>query len=446
MQSNSRKLYIPVRYKLVLASLGALAWFAFSIYLALPWVADLSALITPLGAWLAVAGVALIPGLANAFLVAGLLLDKRPVYPMEHPLPPVSVLVAAFNEEMVIRDTLLTLIQQYYPGTLEIIVIDDGSSDRSANVVEELIAEMQLGPATSLQLVRMPQNGGKAAALNAGLRAAAHEIIVTADADTYVRAGSLAALVHHLVDGPPNTAAVAGTVLVRNSRSNFISRLQEWDYFHGIAVVKRIQSLFQGTLVAQGAFSAYRREVLNELNGWHDSLGEDIVLTWGMLARGYRVGYAENAFVFTNVPENYKQFYRQRKRWSRGMIESFKAHPEILLKPRFNTPFIYLNLLFPYMDLAFVLVFIPGLIAALFFQFYAVVGAMTLILLPLSLFINGVMYIHQRRIFRTYGLKVRKNFSGFLFYILVYQIIMAPATIMGYLAELLHLRKLWGTK
>ena len=93
-------------------------------------------------------------------------------------------------------------------------------------------------------------------------------------------------LVERYLSDPPNTRAVAGTMLVRNSRANWVTRAQEWDYFHGIAAIKRVQSLYQGTLVAQGAFSIYDRATLIEVGGWADCVGEDIVLTWAMLREG----------------------------------------------------------------------------------------------------------------------------------------------------------------
>jgi poly-beta-1,6-N-acetyl-D-glucosamine synthase len=440
------KRYIPVRYKLLLASLAALAWFGLSLWLAGHWADQLTDLVGLIPAWIIIAGIALIPGLANAFLLAGLLLDRRPDYQRTAGFPPVTILVAAYNEEDCIRATIMTVALQEYDGPVEIIVIDDGSADRTAGIVEQLSAETRFRDNVSLRLLRMGQNGGKARALNAGLREAAHDLIVTIDADTWMRQGSLAAIVSNLIDGPPNTAAAAGTVLVRNSRRNLLTRLQEWDYFHGIAVVKRIQSLFQGTLVAQGAFSIYRRGCLEEVGGWAETLGEDIVLTWAFLARGWRVTYAENAFVFTNVPESYRQFYRQRRRWSRGLIEAFKQHPGVLVRPRFNSPFIWLNLLFPYLDLLYLFVFLPGVFAAVFFQFYAVVGLMTLIVLPLALLVNSVMFIHQRHIFSLHGMKVRRNLAGFLFYMLVYQALMSPASVAGYFSEFFNKRKSWGTK
>ena len=207
--------------------------------------------------------------------------------------------------------------------------------------------------------------------------------------------------------------------------------------------MKRIQSLFQGTLVAQGAFSIYETNALKAVGGWPSTVGEDIVLTWSFIAAGWRVSYAENAFVFTNVPEDYASYYRQRKRWSRGLIEAFKHHPVMLFKPRMNSAFVYFNFLFPYIDAAFLFGFVPGVILAIFFNNYAIVGVMTLFLLPLAMMINFTMYLKQTSIFKKYGLKVRKNSFGLLGYMLFYQLLLSPASLMGYLYELTSSKKEW---
>ena len=244
---------------------------------------------------------------------------------------------------------------------------------------------------------------------------------------------------------PPNTRAVAGEVLVRNSRKNLVTEVQEWDYFHGIAAVKRLQSLYQGTLVAQGAFSVYDTALLRELGGWPASVGEDIVLTWNILDRGYRVGYAENACLFTNAPDTWRQFIRQRQRWSRGLVEAFKADWRLLFRPRMTTLFIWWNLMFPYMDLVYTVAFIPGIVLALF-GVYWIVGPMTLLVLPLGMLINYVMYRVQSKMFETQHLKVRRNIVGFMFYALFYNMVLQPACVIGYLQELLSRQKTWGTK
>ncbi|WP_298037043.1 glycosyltransferase [uncultured Desulfuromonas sp.] len=439
-------MYVPVRGKLALAMAFAISWVAFSLYVALPWINDLAELFSLPVAWFIVAGIALIPGWANAFLVAGLLIDHRPRYFIHEKLPPVTLLIAAYNEEGCIGDTLRSVADQDYPGDVEVLVIDDGSTDRTREVVAETIGTLGAGKNFSFRLIPVFPNGGKANALNVALAQASHDLIASVDADTHLFKDALARIVTNIIDGPAHTAAVAGTVLARNSRNNMITKLQEWDYFLGISVVKRIQSLYQGTLVSQGAFSVYRREALEKAGGWADTVGEDIVLTWAFHELGYRVGYAENAFVFTNVPETYGQFFRQRKRWARGLMEAFRFHPRIFTRPRMITPFIYLNALFPYLDLVFLCVFLPGVFAAVFFQYYAIVGVMTLLLLPLMLLINVLMFFNQRRIFRRYGLKVRKNFLGLILYMLTYQVIMSPASILGYFSEFFHFKKSWGTK
>jgi len=440
------RIYLSVRHKLLLALLVSSAWTLLCTWIALPWIQDLRTVFGLPLTLAIVTGVALIPGWANAFLICGLLIDRRPLYLHHDTLPGVSILVAAYNEQAYIRETIDSVLKQRYPGPVEIIVIDDGSQDRTAAIVSAMFSEVEKRPGFSLSLLRQQPNAGKAAALNLGLSKARHQVVVSLDADSYLYGQALTNLVTNLVDAPPRTAAVAGTVLVRNSRDNILTRLQEWDYFLGIAVVKRIQSLYQGTLVAQGAFSAYQRSALEEVGGWSRTVGEDIVLTWALHEHGYRISYAENAFAFTNVPDSYRQFFLQRKRWARGLFEAFKRHASLLWRPRLITPFVYLNAIFPFLDAAFLFAFVPGVVAALFFHNYLLVGVMTLYLLPLMLLINTIMFLHQRRIFIRYGLQIRKNGLGLLLYMLSYQLLMAPASLSGYLAELLNTNKNWGTK
>jgi biofilm PGA synthesis N-glycosyltransferase PgaC len=234
-------------------------------------------------------------------------------------------------------------------------------------------------------------------------------------------------------------------VLVRNSRATLITAAQEWDYFHGIAAVKRMQSMYHGTLVAQGAFSLYRKDALEAVGGWPDTVGEDIVMTWAMLGKGYRIGYAEDAIVFTDAPTTFRQFYHQRKRWARGLIEAFDRHSRLLFKPRLTTLFIWWNMLFLPLDLTFTFIFIPGLVAALL-GYYWIAGPLTLLLLPLAVIWNGVIFRIQRKMFRRQGLSVRRNIVGLLFYVLVYAIVMQPVCLWGYISELTGQRKKWGTK
>ena len=433
-----RRRHLPVRAKFVVALAAASAWLALSAWLARFWVNDLSAVVGPPLAWMAICGIALIPGFMNAFLAASLLLDRRPKSRSLHRWPPLSILIAAFNERESIATTLDSIARSRYSGPLDVILVDDGSTDGTAAIA----ASKRL---PWLRVLRQPCNLGKAAALNRGLGLSRHPLVVTIDADSRLHPDALQRLVGRYLSDPPSTRAVAGAILVGNSRTNWITRAQEWDYFNGIAAVKRVQSLYQGTLVAQGAFSIYDRATLIELGGWPSCVGEDIVLTWSILDAGWRVGHAEDACCFTRVPESLPQFIRQRQRWARGMIEAFDHHPQILFVPRLSTLFIWWNLLFPWLDIAYTLFFLPGLVLGML-GIYWIAGPMTLFLLPLSLLMNALMFRIESAMFTRQGLHVRRNVSGFLLYAFAYGAILQPACVWGYVCEIAKLRKSWGTK
>jgi len=432
--------YITIRSKFLITVTLSTAWMLLSIWLSIPWYEQLSGRTSPALALFLIGFIAIIPGFMNAFIMVALALDQRPRVPSFDHYPSVTVLVAAYNEQDSIEDTVRSLMRQDYPGQLDVTVINDGSADRTADIVRGLLPEF-----ANLRLIDLTKNGGKAGALNEGLAACNTELVITVDADCWIWKHGIRNLVGRRLADPPNTRAVAGAILIRNSRQNWLTKAQEWDYFLGIAAIKRIQSLFQGTLVAQGAFSVYDRSVLLEVGGWPHTVGEDIVLTWKILRAGYRVGHAENAIAMTRCPDNLKQFIRQRQRWSRGLIEAFKMTPDILWQRRMPVFYIWWNTLFPLMDLAYTLGFIPGLILALFGHFW-IVGPMTLALLPISFLMNSLMYSRSKATFDEVGLTVRRNRLGLLSYALVYSLILQPACVWGYISEMLNLRKTWGTK
>lgn len=438
--------YISVPLKFGIALIAACVWLMLSVILSRPWMQSLSDQVGPVFALFAISFIAFVPGFMNAFLVASLLLDRRPKRKRPDTYPAVTVLIAAYQEEYAIADTLETIAQEDYPGPLEILVLNDGSTDRTAEVAAERVRELTFPPNAVVRVIDFPTNRGKAAALNSGLHEAAHDLIVTIDADSRLHPDALTDIVERLLSDPPNTQAVAGAILVRNSRDSLIAGAQEWDYFHGIAAVKRMQSLYQGTLVAQGAFSIYRKQALLEVGGWPDCVGEDIVLSWAMLGRGHRLGYAEDAIAWTQAPSTFAQFARQRHRWSRGMVEALNRNQGLLFKPRLTMMFIWWNLLFIPLDLTYAFIFIPGVLAAIFFQLFWIAGLMTLAVLPLAALWNTVIYRSQSRMFREHGLTIRHNWRGLAFYLLGYALVLQPICVWGYVSEIARLRKNWGTK
>lgn len=434
----TQRRYVTVQVKFAIALAVASGWAGLSYVIAQKWISDLAELVGAPLAIIVIFGIAILPGFMNAFLIAGLLLDRRPKRKANTVYPDISILVAAYNEEDSILSTLESISLQNYLGQIEVIVINDGSTDGTLEKLRRISYPW-------LRVINLPKNGGKAKALNAGLEQAGFALTITLDADSYLYDNALTNIAGRYLGDPDNTAAVAGAVLVRNSRLNLITKIQEWDYFHGIAAVKRLQSLFHGTLVAQGAFSIYRTEVLREVGGWPDCIGEDIVLTWAILKHGYRVGYCEDACLFTNTPVTYKHFVRQRQRWSRGLVEAFKNHWGLLFHSRMTTIFIWWNLMFPMMDFIYTFSFVPGIVLALF-GYYWLAGPMTLLVFPLAMLVNYMMFTIQSGMFTEQGLKVRNNPIAFVFYALFYGIILQPVCLFGYITEIFGMHKNWGTK
>jgi biofilm PGA synthesis N-glycosyltransferase PgaC len=432
--------YLRVRTRVAISVALGLAWMALSAWLALPWIHDLGTHITPVAAWIVVAGIALVPGYLNMQLLGAVVMDHPRPPSAPEPYPDLAVIVAAFDEEARIRETLEYLCRSDYPGSVEFVVADDGSTDRTA----ELVTEMA-GRDDRVRLVRC-RHGGKAAALNAALATVSGPLVATIDADTLVMPSSLSRAVGRLLSMPDDTAAVAGAVMVRNSRASWLTRIQQWDYLVGIAAVKRDQSLLQGTLVAQGAFSVYRADALRRVGGWPDSIGEDIVLTWSMLRDGGRTGFEATAVAFTDAPTDLPRFVRQRRRWARGMIEGLRAHGWALVRRHRTWAHAVLgNMVFPYLDVIFSVAVPAGIVLACTGRFW-IIGLLTLVVLPLNVAIGAVLFARQRAAFAEVGLSVRdrpRDLLGLAGYVLAYQLVMSPVSVTGYVAEAVHLRRQW---
>ncbi len=435
VEQEWRKLYLPVKGKFIISTSFACLWVAVSWFLAQHWLAELAQVTGKLPAAAIVFFIALLPGFLNAHILSSVILDRPPKLRFDLKFPKISLLIAAYNEESNIAETIRGIRNQDYPEKIEIIIVDDGSSDNTLSMLSSFNLP-------NLKIVRA-NHGGKARALNEGLKYVNQDIVVCIDADTFLHPQALRRIVARFLTDPADTAAIAGSVLVKNSRSTFMTRLQEWDYFTGIASAKRQQSLYQGTLVAQGAFSAFRTRVVKAHDGWPPVIGEDIVLTWSLINGGWRIGFEPTAIGFTSAPETVSGFYRQRKRWARGMIEGLKRYGHLVWKSsRLSAFFVGVDFIIPFIDLFYAFVFLPGLILALFGRYY-VVGPSTLAVIPLAFLIVTVMYRKQKAVFTELGLRVRKNLAGFFVYMLVYQALMSPICVVGYAQEVLGMTKRW---
>lgn len=385
-----------------------------------------------------IGGIAYVPGFMNAFLVSSILFDKQPRVKDESPMDEVTVLVAAYNEEAGIYETLRYIKEQDYRGEIKVIVINNNSND---NTVKEVYrAKGELG----IDVICIDEaNPGKFNALNKGIKFTKTEYVLTLDADTLLHKQAIRRLVARMNSAPIEIAAVAGSVLVRNSRDNWLSKLQEWDYFLSISSIKRMQGMFQGTLVAQGAFSIYKTDIVKSIGGWSDAIGEDIVLTWNMLSKNYKVYFEPLSIAFTEAPIGLTHFIRQRSRWARGMIEGLRAIKPWQQPNKYYKVLTGIDLLIPYMDFSYTVFFIPGCILALFGHYY-IVGPMILLVLPITIASFMILFLYQKKkVFDLLNLKVRKHYFAFIVFLLGYQLLMSPVSLYGYIQEIFNMKRVW---
>ncbi|KUK10930.1 MAG: Glycosyl transferase, family 2 [Clostridia bacterium 41_269] len=381
--------------------------------------------------------IAYAPGYLVAFLVMSMLIDRQPPFKISEPDVPITILIAAHNEESNIETTLKYVALQKYSGPISVIIVDNASTDNTADAARSAAEKYRI----NLKILKENKKG-KNFALNRGFSEIDTSLFITLDADTILHSLAVKNIVARLLSSPSDVGAVAGHVLVRNSRDNFWTKIQDWDYFLGIASIKRIQGLFQGTLVAQGAFSLYKTEAVRQAGMWPDAIGEDIVLTWKLMHAGYRVYFEPTAVAFTVVPKNRRHFIRHRSRWARGMFEGIRT-VQPWKQPTYLKKFLTaVDLIIPFIDLFYTLVWVPGLILACFGKYY-IVGPYTLLVMPLNILVSFVMLSFQKRIFSILNLKIRKNLLGLISYMLIYQIIISPISLWGYIQHILNLRRIW---
>ncbi|MEV0221391.1 bifunctional polysaccharide deacetylase/glycosyltransferase family 2 protein [Streptomyces sp. NPDC050704] len=234
---------------------------------------------------------------------------------------PVTVLVPAYNEEAGIESTVRSLLASTH-ANLQIIVIDDGSTDRTADLAE------RIGD-PRVEVVRQP-NAGKAAALNTGLGRARHDIVVMVDADTVFEPDAIHQLVQPLAH--PAVGAVSGNTKVGNRR-HLLGKWQHLEYCFGFNLDRRMFEVLECMTTVPGAIGAFRRDALMGVGGVsEDTLAEDTDLTMALWRAGWRVVYEETAVAWTEVPQSLRQLWRQRYRWCYGTIQAMWKHRRALVE------------------------------------------------------------------------------------------------------------------
>ncbi|MGW4729922.1 bifunctional polysaccharide deacetylase/glycosyltransferase family 2 protein [Streptomyces shenzhenensis] len=231
---------------------------------------------------------------------------------------PVSVIVPAYNEKECIAGTLRSLARSTHP--IEIIVVDDGSTDGTAEIAESL-------GLPNVRVVRQ-RNAGKPAALNNGVRHASHDIVVMMDGDTVFEPDTVRQLVQPFAD--PEVGAVAGNAKVGN-RDTVIGAWQHIEYVMGFNLDRRMYDLLRCMPTIPGAIGAFRREAVLGVGGMSDdTLAEDTDITIALHRAGWRVVYQEHARAWTEAPGSLGQLWSQRYRWSYGTMQALWKHRKSL--------------------------------------------------------------------------------------------------------------------
>jgi cellulose synthase/poly-beta-1,6-N-acetylglucosamine synthase-like glycosyltransferase/peptidoglycan/xylan/chitin deacetylase (PgdA/CDA1 family)/spore germination protein YaaH len=245
---------------------------------------------------------------------------KRKIHGPADFAPRVAVLVPAYNEEKVIVRTVRSVLNSTYQD-LHVVVIDDGSKDRTFDVVRDAypkeIAEGRL-------LVLTRPNAGKAEALNFGLQHIEEEFYVGIDADTVIAPDAIAKLVCHFAD--ERVGAVAGNAKVGN-KVNLLTRWQALEYITSQNFERRALDLFNVVTVVPGAIGAWRTSLVRQAGGYPiNTVAEDADLTMNLLEHNYKVIYEDRALAFTEAPTTVHGLMRQRFRWSFGILQAVFKH------------------------------------------------------------------------------------------------------------------------
>jgi poly-beta-1,6 N-acetyl-D-glucosamine synthase len=259
-------------------------------------------------------------GAARVLLIVTLALiarrrERRPL--PAGPAHSVSVLIAAYNEHAVIVRTVQAVLASE-PPPIEVIVVDDGSTDGTAEALAPVAAADP-----RVRLVRQA-NQGKAAALNHALSLASGEIVVCLDADTLFVPDTIERLARHFTD--PRVAAVAGNVRVGN-RVNLLTYWQAIEYISSQNLDRRAWAFLNAVPVVPGACGAWRRQAMRDVGGLRsDTLAEDMDLTWRLRRAGWRIANEPTALAYTEAPETIKALLRQRFRWAFGTLQCLWKH------------------------------------------------------------------------------------------------------------------------
>ncbi|MFT5521521.1 MAG: biofilm PGA synthesis N-glycosyltransferase PgaC [Enterobacterales bacterium] len=278
----------------------------------------------------------------------------------------VSVLIPAWNEQVGILKTLKSILSSTYKN-IELIVINDGSTDNTHQLITQFIEEYKSSTTCPISIKYLKlTNGGKARALNEALAISSGYYVMTIDADSVMYEDTISNIIRRFTD--EDVAAVAGNVIVGN-RKKPIELMQQLEYLYGF-FFKRADSIFNSVYIVGGAAAAYRKDVLLEVGGFDEELiTEDIEMSTRILAHGYKTRYAADAVVHTEGPSDLNGLFNQRLRWKYGRILTFIKHRRLFFSSKkIHHPYLTF-LLLPLAVYAEITLLFEGVLLAIFYGY-----------------------------------------------------------------------------
>lgn len=239
-------------------------------------------------------------------------------------MPLVSILIPCFNEELNVEETILAALAQVYPN-IEVVAINDGSSDGTAKLLNKLSEEHQ-----RLRVIHLAMNQGKAMALRMGAVTANGDYLVCIDGDALLDPEGVNYLIAPML-AHPEVGAVTGNPRIR-TRSTLIGRIQVGEFSSIIGLIKRTQRVYGKVFTISGVIASFRRQALEDVDYWSlDMITEDIDVTWKLQLASWEVFYEPRALCWVLMPETLKGLFKQRLRWAQGGAETFlKYIPQVV--------------------------------------------------------------------------------------------------------------------
>lgn len=274
--------------------------------------------------------VMLIPNIFLVILTITLLVayfdtNEKAVQPLDK-LPMLSVIIPAYNVKATVLDTIIAIKASVYPGELEIIAVDDGSTDGTREILQK---------AEGVRVILKEKNAGKAAAVNTGVKMAKGEVVACVDSDSYPVPNAFRYAVSALLRDEKNGAATC-FIRVANPK-NMLRKIQDIEYLTGFGFSQITTKFIDAIFVAPGPTTIFRKDVLLKVGGFDEqNITEDLEIAWRLKKYGYKIDYAPEAVVYTDVPGDLKSLYRQRMRWYRGKLFNIKKYSDMLFNKKYG--------------------------------------------------------------------------------------------------------------